>query len=59
VPLNPDLNHNGSGGSFTYQATDTSVAVSGTGTATISVTAVNDAPVCSDLSVTLTEDTPD
>ena len=55
ITITPDLNHNGSGGSFTYQATDTSFAVSGTGTATISVTPVNDAPVCSDLSVTLTE----
>jgi hypothetical protein len=59
VPLNPDLNHNGSGGSFTYQATDASLTVGNTGTATISVTPINDAPVCTDLSVTLTEDTPD
>ena len=59
VPLNPDLNHEGSGGSFTCQATDTSSAISNIGTATISVTPVNDAPVCSDMSVTLIEDTPD
>ena len=44
VPLNPDLNHEGSGGSFTYQATDTSSAISNTGTVAIDVTPVNDAP---------------
>jgi len=38
------LNHEGSGGSFTYQATDTSSAISNTGTVAIDVTPVNDAP---------------
>ncbi len=56
VPLNPDLNHNGSGGSFTYFATDIIGAVSGTSTASIDVTAVNDAPVCPDVTATITED---
>ena len=44
VPLNPALNHEGSGGSFTYQATDTSSAISNTGTVAIDVTPVKDAP---------------
>jgi len=56
VPLNPDLNHEGSGGSFTYQATDTSSAISNTGTVAIDVTPVNDTPVCPNVGVTISED---
>ena len=54
VPLNPDLNHNGSGGSFAYQATDTALTVSNTATATIDVSPVNDAPVLAGLPSSLT-----
>ena len=54
VPLVPDLNHNGSGGSFAYQATDTALTVSNTATATIDVSPVNDAPVLAGLPSSLT-----
>ena len=54
VPLVPDLNHNGSGGSFAYQATDTAQTVSNTATATIDVSPVNDAPVLAGLPSSLT-----
>ena len=51
----PDLNFNGSD-SFTYKAND-GTADSNVATVTITVNAVNDAPVCANVSITTDEDT--
>ena len=51
----PDLNFNGSD-SFTYKANDGALN-SNIATVTITVNAVNDAPVCLDVSITTDEDT--
>ena len=52
----PAANYNGSD-SFTYKAND-GLLDSNTATVTVTVNAVNDAPVCSNVSLTTDEDTP-
>jgi large repetitive protein len=52
----PNANFNGAD-SFTYQASDGPLS-SGPATASVTITAVNDAPTCSDTSLAATEDTP-
>ena len=56
VDVMPQPNFNGSGGAFTFQATDSSGVASGEATVTITVIPVNDAPVISGLPSSLTLD---
>ena len=56
VIVMPQSDFNGSGGSFTFQATDSSGAMSAEATATITVNPVNDPPVITGLPTSLTID---
>lgn len=59
VSLTPAPDFNGSGGTFDHQATDASGVTSNVSRATITVLAVNDAPVCQNIDIELIQDTPD